>query len=456
MRPDPFPEADAPYDLVIVGAGLAGLTAATAGAEAGLRVLVLEKLSAPGGTLPLASGHLWHDYPLRDDVEDIDPALRGLVSANFESAADWLRAHGIELGPSASRTNGYQVLPEPRTGLLDILLDHLERAGGELKVDTPVTSLERSDDLTVVRAGEQSFPARAVVLATGGFQGDPDLVSAHIAPSDRLFWRSNPGATGDGLRMGLEAGGATTSGMHSFYGHLSPHTGARPVAVEPMVYRRATLGAIEHVIVLNLDGERFIDETRPDVAVSQALARDERAVGVVLFDEEVHRAWVTQRNALPTDARSALVLWRAVGGRVEEADTPAELLEKLLDIGLDIAAARATIAHFNEAAAEGTDETLPVPRRTNLHRFATPPFHAVLVCPDLTFTDGGLRVDAGGHVLRADGEVVPSLYAVGETAGLVSVGSQAGGIATAIVTGLRAARDAAEVTTKVREMKKEL
>jgi succinate dehydrogenase/fumarate reductase flavoprotein subunit len=431
------------FDVVVIGSGLSGLVAANVAIEKGASVLVLEKLSTSGGSANLASGHVWHSYPLREEITGVDPVIQGMVSRDFDSIIVWLKERGVHLIASTSRTNGYQIDPEPTSGVVKPLLERFKNLGGTLMLNTAATSLQRSAS-GVVEGVQLEPPAHfvragAVIVATGGFQGDPELVTRYIAPAEKLFYgRSTPGATGDGFRMGVSVGVAATPGLGAFYGHLSPHDGARPARIEPATYRRATLGCIEHVVLLNLEGKRFVDESRPDVAVAQALARDERAVGIAVFDAAVHDQYVTQRNALPEDARSALVLWEAVGGRVDRADTLPELFEGLSDAGLDVKAAIATMDEYERAAIEGNDNTLPVSRGANIHRCSIAPFFAMLVCPDVTFTEGGLRVDESCQALDADGEPISGLYVVGEAAGLVSLGSQAGGIATALSTGLRA------------------
>jgi succinate dehydrogenase/fumarate reductase flavoprotein subunit len=427
------------YDIVVVGAGTAGLTAAIEAAESGARVLLLEKLQEAGGTLPVTSGKLWHSDPLRDEIHGADPRIVGMVSQDFDAALDWLRERGIRMEIGAR--GFFFIQPDPVEGALMPLLRRFEDAGGKLMLGTAVDSLIRSPEGDVcgvrLRSSAIEISAKAVIIATGGFQLDPELVTRYIAPWESMFARANRGTTGDGFRMATAVGVGTTAGLASFYGHLSPPPPAR---IEPSIYRRTQAIFVPHVVLLNLAGKRFVDESRPQVVAAEALAKQECGLGVLIFDSAVHQEYVTQVNPLPEDSRDALVLWRKIGARIEEADTLDSLLEKLYDMGLAVGAAKRTLQEYDAAAVEGSDRDLSVQRRKNLHRCFKPPFYAVPVHSDITFTEGGLRVDESCQALDVDGAPVPGLYVVGEAAGLVSNASQAGGLATGLVTGLRAAR----------------
>lgn len=441
------------YDVIVVGAGAAGLVAANLAVENGARVLLLEKLSAAGGTLPISSGNLFHADPARDEIHpSYKPRPEAIVSRDFEPAVDWLRGCGIRLVESSGKHGGYRIEPDPASGAVSPLLERFEKAGGTLLLDAAAKSLVISQDGAVagvrLKSPVRTLAAKAVIIATGGFQGDPELVTRYIAPWERLFWRSNPGAIGDGFRMGLAAGVAATAGLGTFVGHLSPSDGRTVVALEPASYKRATLAFIKDIALLNLAGRRLVDESRLDSAVVRALARDERAIGIAVFDAEVSRHHSRQRQPQPGDTRTAFEQWKDLGARVACSDTLPGLFEALTDLGLPVDAAVATMQEYDRAAVAGTDRSLPVPRRANLHRCSTPPFFAMLVSPDITYTDGGLRVDGMCRAVDHDGDPIAGLYATGEAAGLVSLASQAGGLATAVTTGWRAGAHAAAFASR--------
>jgi succinate dehydrogenase/fumarate reductase flavoprotein subunit len=435
------------YDVVVIGAGTAGLVAANRAIENGARVLLLEKLAAPGGTLPITSGFLFHADPARDEIKPAyQPRLDGMVSRDFEPAMAWLRECGIHLAESGNKHGGYKIDPDPSSGALVPLLDRFRNAGGVLVLDAAVRSLEVSASGAVegvrLKADSRVIRAGAVVIATGGFQGDPELVSRYIAPWEKIFWRSNPGTTGDGFRMGLAAGVAATAGLGTFVGHLNPSTGRGVVDLEPAAYRRSTLACIKDVVLLNLAGKRFVDESHQDSTVVRALARDHHAVAIAVFDAVVRERYAKLRQPLPGDTRTAFEQWRDLGARVATSDTLSGLFEQLADLGLPVDTAAATMEEYDRAAATGTDRALPVARRKHLHRCATAPFFAMLVCPDITFTEGGLRVGDKCQAVDNDGDDIKGLYVVGEAAGLVALASQAGGLATAVTTGWRAGHHA--------------
>ena len=199
-------------DVVIAGGGMAGLAAAARAGELGLRPVVFEKGSPPGGSMLLSSGVVWRFRSLeafRDECPGGDPALQALIVERLDEALSWLEALGA---PVVSRETG-----NPRTVGVRFdpggLTDALARAGGELRLDEPLRELPGSGP---------------VILATGGFQGDRRLVERLVTPeADALLLRANPWSTGDGLELGLAAGAATSSGLDEFYGRNMPAPPAR-------------------------------------------------------------------------------------------------------------------------------------------------------------------------------------------------------------------------------------
>src|SRR5919199_4070571 len=190
-------------DLVVAGAGMAGLAAAAEARRLGADPLVVEKLSRPGGSMLLSSGVIWRhrDFDVfRAECAEGDERLQRLVFDRLDADLAWLESLGapvVERGTGNPRTTGIRF--DPR-GLTDALV----RAGG---------------DVCVYRHHESTD---ATILATGGFQGSRELVAEHISPAAPLRLRANPWSVGDGLRMGLARGGSTSAGMDEFYGRNMP------------------------------------------------------------------------------------------------------------------------------------------------------------------------------------------------------------------------------------------
>jgi succinate dehydrogenase/fumarate reductase flavoprotein subunit len=310
-------------ELVVAGAGMAGLAAAARARELGARVDVYEKGDRPGGSMLLSSGVVWRYREwdeFRRQCPDGDEALQRVVHEELDDAVEWLTSLGapvVEVETGNPLTVGVRFDPG---GLCEALL----RAGVEPRLRTPV--------------GE-SFDGVPVILATGGFQGSRELVRTYVTPeADGLVLRANPWSSGDGLLLGLAAGGSLSAGVEQFYGRALPAT--EEVPVEGFV-RLAQLYA-RHATVLNSEGERYEGPIGwAEVEVVQWIARQPGA-----------RAWfVVPDSALAEETRYGTV---------------AELIERARGVG-----ARVERRH---------EET------------------AVEVVAGITQTTGGLRVDTGGRV----------------------------------------------------------
>ncbi len=247
---------------------MAGLVAAARARQLGGEAVVHEKGTRPGGSMLLSSCVIWR-YSSFDEFRRQcpggDEGLQRLVWGRLDEALDWLESLGAEVTRAETEnplTTGRRF--DPRA-----LTDTLVRAAGD------------------VRLG-QSAPADAdaLLLATGGFQGSPELVAEHIEPAAPLPLRANPWSAGDGLRTGLERGGSLSAGMDEFYGRNMPDA---PFGEEDFV-PAAQLYAAKATIV-NDEGEEFLAEPVDwsETRVVQATARQPRAAATYVVDEETLR-----------------------------------------------------------------------------------------------------------------------------------------------------------------------
>jgi succinate dehydrogenase/fumarate reductase flavoprotein subunit len=440
--------------VVVAGAGLGGLAAALAAAEQGVDVVLLEKGREPGGSFALAGGYIW-TFASREDyareVPEGDPELGGLVVEDLDAGIEFLLEHGARLGPeviSKDGLRGRRVEPDPVSAGVLPLARALAEAGGRLVCSAQVQSLTFDDrgrvtGMTVSQPdGTRTLAAQAVVIATGGFQGNLEMMTRYISrDADRFVLRAAPASVGDGLRLALDAGAAVSSGLASFYGHLMP---APPAEIEPGAFRRLSQFYSYHTIAINRDGRRFADESRGDNHLALRLAREPGASAFLVFDSRNHRDQVSQPFVNDAVAVDPLIGVREVGGVVVEAGSLQALVEQLAD-GWQLSrhAVRETFAAYDAAASAGDDAGLDVPRSGNLHRLSEPPFFAVPVRPGITFTGGGVRVGRECQALHLDGHVIPGLYIAGADVGGISVEGYAGGLAAALTTGLRAGVHAA-------------
>jgi fumarate reductase flavoprotein subunit len=372
--------------LLIAGAGMAGLCAAARARELGAAPTVVEKGTRPGGSMLVSSCVVWRYRSLelfREQCPGGDPELQRLVIERLDDGIEWLESLGAPVVASETGnplTIGTRFDPH---GLTQALV----RAGAEPRL--------ASDNLSQASARDNSSLASVggepLVLATGGFGGDPDLVAQHIRPAAPLALRANPWSAGDGLRAALARGAATTAGMDEFYGRNMPDT----EVCEQDFVRAAQLYA-RHATVVNDDGEEFLHEpiSWSEIDVVQATARQPAAAAWYLVDGE------------------------ALDARVRER-TVREMVDVAAELGGTVLPAR--------------DLPFPAPSGVEV---------GVRVRPGITHTIGGIRIDARARVLDAEARPIDGLFAAGADAGGIAGGGYASGLAAALVFGRIAAETA--------------
>jgi fumarate reductase flavoprotein subunit len=268
-------------DLVVAGAGMAGLVAAAEARRLGAEPLVLEKLDEPGGSMRLSSGVVWRhsDFErFRADCPDGDERLQRRLFERLDDDLRWLEALGApvtERGTGNPLTTGLRFDPERLTAAL------VSAAGGG----------------SAVRCGAAltELPDRApVVLASGGFGADRELLREHVtAEADHVFLRAAPGGTGDGLRLGLAAGGSVSRGIDEVYARLMP---AAPARIAPTDLVRLSQLYAGHAAVTNEQGEGYRARTWSEIDVAQWAARQPRARAWLRVDNSKLRERVRERT----------------------------------------------------------------------------------------------------------------------------------------------------------------
>jgi FAD binding domain-containing protein/putative NAD(P)-binding protein len=351
-------------DLIVAGAGMAGLAAAARARELGADARVLEKSAHIGGSMRLSSGVIWR-YASFDDFRsqcpDGDVALQRVIHERLDQDLDWLAGLGA-------------VVTEDSTG-------NPLTVGRRFDTQSICDALSR--EVTIQRSSHvESAPEAPCVLATGGFQADSWLVREWISAEPMLL-RSNPGSSGDGLRVGLAAGGVYSPGMDQFYGRAMP---AVPKLDPHLWVQSAQLYARHAAAIENAAGWPYPGEVDwSELRVVQWMARQPGA-----------RAWfVIDPDSFGTPTRYGTI---------------GEQIERARQLG---------------AAVERRDQGV-----------------AVEVVAAITQTLGGLRVDVDGRVLRGDGSVVDGLWAAGGDVGGVATGGYMSNLAAALVIGKRAAESA--------------
>jgi succinate dehydrogenase/fumarate reductase flavoprotein subunit len=281
----------------------------------------------------------------------------------------------------------------------------------------------------------QTLRARSTLLATGGYQNNRTLSAELIHPNAAAMpRRTNLHSRGDGLRLGQAAGGRFGKVGASFYGHLIPY----PLELsDPAVFKVLTMFFSEHSLLLNLQGQRFIDETVGDHLSAQTVLEQPGGRALLVADERIRREWIVQPYVEGIETGDKLGETARRGGHYAAAADLNGVGELAVRWGYDGRAVVDSIRGFNSGE-------LSPPRRFDALPLDEPPYHLVEVWPAITFTHGGLMIDTQARVLDESGAPIPGLLAAGADAGGLYMRAYAGGLAPALVFGLRAAKTAAD------------
>jgi succinate dehydrogenase/fumarate reductase flavoprotein subunit len=302
--------------------------------------------------------------------------------------------------------------------------------------------------------------ADAVVLATGGFQGNTEMLTRYaLKDSASVYHRANPWSTGDGLASALHVGARTSQGLREFYGHA--------MAAPPAVFHESQFGELTQywglfAVAVNTAGLRFVDESVGlfEEHLNRALAEQPHGLGFYIADAELMsgQPWVE----LPS-VQVAIDRVRRSGGTVIDADDIEDLVAKLEAHGVPAAALHETLVGYDRAMRSADAHTLSPPRQRHRRPLSPGRLTAVAVKASITMTTGGISVTPDMEVVRSssssaiaarlviDGErvrldTIPGLFAAGADVGGISHVGYLGGLGTAMITGRIAGTQAAAFT----------
>ena len=481
-------------DIVIVGAGGAGMTAAIAATEAGKNVVIVESQGMVGGNSVRSTGGMnatktpaqdeneftesagvektletaanewadneaitalaatvaeqWAEYQANpvgyfDSVELMeldtligghgtnDPALVEALCSNSADAIAWLSEQGIELtsvssfgGASVKRIHrpvddegktisvGSYMIPllEAKCKEADVTFV-MNTTANEILTDAngAAVGIKATDNKT---GAAVTVNAKAVILATGGFGANLDMVVEYKPDLAGFMTTNAPGAQGQGIDMAVAIGAGTVD-MDQIQIHPTVEANTAALITEGL--------RGDGAILVNAEGNRFTDEVGTRDVVSAAEIAQTGSYSWLIIDQAM------------VDA-SSVIQGYIIQGYIKNGYTfSGETYEELAEaIGVDPAAFAATMEKWNAAVAAGVDEEFG--RTSFANPLDTAPYYAIKVTAGIHHTMGGLTINPDTQVLAGDGTVINGLYAAGEVTGGVHGGNRLGGNAVADFT----------------------
>ena len=447
---------DGMCDIVVIGAGGAGLSAAVAAAETNgsLKIIVLEKQGIIGGNTNSSTGginaaetdiqkglgiedskKLFYDDTMKGGKYENIPSLVQNFVEHAPVTISWLTGLGADLsdvglmgGSSVKRTHRPQGGTAIGPHLMKVLNDATSSKNIEIRTSNKVLDLLSAVDGRVtgvkVRNADgstYSLTSKAVIIATGGFGANLDMVTS-LQPSLKGFATLNhPGATGDAFAWMTAIGGATIQ-----MANIQIHPTAE--ATNHILITEAVRG--NGAILVNHQSKRFCNEMDTRDVVSAAILAQTQGEAFLIFDQGVRESLAS----IETYANQHLL---------KEGNTVAELAQTT---GIPAADLEATLNRYNAQQKAGIDDDFGRSAVQMTASLVTAPFYAVCVTPAIHHTMGGLSVNTNTQVLKADGTPIPGLFAAGEVTGGLHGANRLGGngVADIVVNGRLAGLAAAQ------------
>ena len=448
----PKAEKTVDTEVVVIGAGGAGMTAAIMLHQAGKNFVLLEKMPYAGGNTTKATGGMnaaETHYQKEQGIEDSkalfaadtmkgghalnDPELVAMMANESANAIDWLDTIDAAL-PKISYSGGASVnrihAPEDGSGVGGDLVERFSAKLNELGVeplyDTAATELltDAEGKICGVKAEGKdtlyTFNCKAVILASGGFGANEDMYTQYRPDLKGTVTTNAPGATGDGIVMAQKLGAALVD--------------IEQIQLHPTVEQTTSILITESVrgdgaILVNQSGVRFTNELLTRDAVSAAELEQEGQYAWIIFDQNLR----DHLKATEKYVKSGITV---------QADTIEGLAEILK---IDPATLAKTLNDWNGYVKDQRDPDFG--RTTGMDAdLTTPPYYAIKIAPGIHHTMGGVKINTAAQVINTEGKVIPGLFAAGEVTGGVHGGNRLGGNAVAdiVIFGRIAAESAIE------------
>lgn len=462
------------YDVIVVGGGGAGMTAAIVAHDNGARVAIIEAGEKLGGSTALSGGVVYgapttvqkaagilndsvdamYEYYMTLNQHKVEPAIVRRLCELSGPAIEWLMEIGVRFHPEELYASGVESVPRGHkaTGNGAEIAEALDREVSKREIDVSLgcraTRLHRDAAGSVrgVKLAGETVTAASVIIATGGFGHNKLLLNRYYPEAaqhgDWTWAITAKTCRGDGLLMGQEVG-ATIAGLNRGL-----------LLTTPGFYRDLEVFVPGWLVYVNREGRRFIDETT-EYAVMSGVVKDQLGGSVfAIFDDDA-RATAEPEPRFAAAHKAGLITLNWVTDKIDEQIArgkvlKAQTLAELADLaGIAAATLETTIARYNSDLQQGRDSKFS--KDADLMKpVIKPPFYAAEIRPAIVcLTSTGLRVDEDMHVLDFADRPIDGLFSAGEVSGGVLGDRYIGGgnsIANAIVfgrvAGERAAREA--------------
>ncbi|MGY0179713.1 flavocytochrome c [Lactococcus garvieae] len=438
------------YDVIIVGSGGAGMTAAIEAKDAGMNPVILEKMPMAGGNTSKASAGLnasetsvekaqgitdsndkFYEETLKGGGGTNDKELLRYFVDHSAAAVDWLAQNDIVLdnltttgGMSVSRTHRPHDGSAVGAYLVKGLEENISKRDIPVFVNSDVTKINEKDGKVLgvevkIEGETKQVDSKAVVVTTGGFGANQKMIAKYRPDLKDYVTTNAAGSTGDGIEMISALGGALVD--------------MDKIQIHPTVFQKTGYLVSESIrgegaILVNKEGKRFFNEMDTRDKVSAAELKQDGKYAYAIFGEGTKDKVKAVDQYISKDM-------------VVEADNVEELAKKL-DIKPE--ELNATVTKWNKAVADKKDSEFG--RTTGMTNDISGKVYAIKVAPGIHHTMAGVKINTQTQVLKEDGQPIKGLYAAGEVTGGLHGGNRIGGNAVAdiIIFGRQAGQESAK------------